>query len=74
MTVCVEQQESKALSHPAQEVWWVPTGKDMADIKHKVYQWDLVAVYVGYAKDDQFSQLPVLPRLRAVLNGVYSRR
>ena len=74
MTVCVEQQESKALPHPAQEVWWVPTGKDMADIKHKVYQWDLVAVYVGYAKDDQFSQLPVLPRLRAVLNGVYSRR
>ncbi len=69
---------------------------DMADIKHNVYQWDLVyknndiykggwagqgllinperdlvAVYVGYAKDDQFSELPVLPRLRAVLNGFY---
>lgn len=68
----------------------------IADIKHNVYQWDLVyqnndiykggwagqgllinperdlvAVYVGYAKDDQFSGLPVLPRLRAVLNSLY---
>lgn len=71
-------------------------GDDLANIKHNVYQWDLVyknndiykggwagqgllinpdrdlvAVYVGYAKDDQFSQLPVLPRLRAVLNSIY---
>lgn len=70
--------------------------EDVKDIKHNVYQWDLVyenndiykggwagqgllinpdrdlvAVYVGYAKDDQFSQLSVLPRLRAVLKGVY---
>jgi CubicO group peptidase (beta-lactamase class C family) len=70
--------------------------EDMKDVKHNVYQWDLVyenndiykggwagqgllinpdrdlvAVYVGYAKDDQFSQLPVLPRLRAVLKGLY---
>ena len=69
---------------------------DLSDVKHNVYQWDLVyknndvykggwagqgllinpdrdlvAVYVGYAKDDQFSQLPVLPRLRTVLNNIY---
>jgi CubicO group peptidase (beta-lactamase class C family) len=31
---------------------------------------DLVAVYVGYFNDDQ-SELPVLPRLRQVLNGVF---
>ena len=32
---------------------------------------DLVAVYIGYAKDDQFSGLPVLPRLRALLKAIY---
>ena len=32
---------------------------------------DLVAVYLGYAKDDQFSELPVLPRLRQLLNRLY---
>ncbi|MFT7548011.1 MAG: CubicO group peptidase (beta-lactamase class C family) [Candidatus Azotimanducaceae bacterium] len=32
---------------------------------------DLVAVYLGYAKDDVFSQLSVLTRLRQVLNAVY---
>ena len=31
---------------------------------------DLVAVYVGYFNDDQ-SELPVLPRLRQVLNGLF---
>lgn len=31
---------------------------------------DLVAVYVGFAKDDQFSELDVPPRLRQVLEGV----
>jgi CubicO group peptidase (beta-lactamase class C family) len=31
---------------------------------------DLVAVYVGYYNEDQ-SELPVLPRLRQVLNGVF---
>jgi CubicO group peptidase (beta-lactamase class C family) len=31
---------------------------------------DLVAVYAGYFNDDQ-SELPVLPRLRRVLNGVF---
>ena len=35
---------------------------------------DLVAVYVGYAKDDKFSELSVLPRLRQVLNGVYAEK
>ena len=32
---------------------------------------DLVAVYLGYAKDDEFSELPVLPRLRKVLSTLY---
>ena len=35
---------------------------------------DLVAVYVGYAKDDKFSELSVLSRLRQVLNGVYAEK
>jgi len=35
---------------------------------------DLVAVYVGYAKDDKFSELRVLPRLRQVLNGIYAEK
>jgi CubicO group peptidase (beta-lactamase class C family) len=35
---------------------------------------DVVAVYVGYAKDDRFSEVDVLPRLRQVLDGVYGRR
>ena len=35
---------------------------------------DLVAVYVGYAKDDKFSELSVLPRLRQVLNGIYAEK
>ena len=35
---------------------------------------DLVAVYIGYAKDDNFSELSVLPRLRQVLNGVYGEK
>ena len=32
---------------------------------------DIVAVYLGYAKDDEFSSLSVLPRLRKVLNRLY---
>ena len=32
---------------------------------------DIVAVYLGYAKDDEFSNLSVLPRLRKVLNALY---
>ncbi len=32
---------------------------------------DLVAVYLGYAKDDEFSELPVLPRLRKILSTLY---
>jgi CubicO group peptidase (beta-lactamase class C family) len=32
---------------------------------------DLVAVYTGYFKDDEGSELPVLPRLRDVLNAVF---
>jgi hypothetical protein len=32
---------------------------------------DIVAVYLGYAKDDEFSNLSVLPRLRRVLNALY---
>lgn len=32
---------------------------------------DLVAVYLGYAKDDEFSELPVLPRLRELLHQLY---
>lgn len=32
---------------------------------------DLVAVFLGYAKDDQFSELSVQSRLRTVLKGVY---
>lgn len=32
---------------------------------------DLVAVYLGYAKDDDFSELPILPRLRTLLNTLY---
>jgi hypothetical protein len=34
---------------------------------------DLVAVYTGYFKDDDQSELPVLPRLRDVLNGVFGK-
>ncbi len=32
---------------------------------------DIVAVYLGYAKDDEFSGLSVLPRLRNLLNSLY---
>jgi CubicO group peptidase (beta-lactamase class C family) len=32
---------------------------------------DIVVVYLGYAKDDAFSELSVLPRLREVLNSLY---
>ncbi|MCP4045150.1 MAG: beta-lactamase family protein [Gammaproteobacteria bacterium] len=32
---------------------------------------DIVAVYLGYAKDDEFSELSVLPRLRVLLNTIY---
>ncbi len=35
---------------------------------------DLVAVYLGYARDDAFSEVEVLPRLRQVLDGLYGRR
>jgi CubicO group peptidase (beta-lactamase class C family) len=35
---------------------------------------DLVAVYLGYAKDDNFSELDVLPRLRQVLEGIYGQK
>ncbi|NOR66819.1 MAG: hypothetical protein GQ528_05640 [Woeseiaceae bacterium] len=34
---------------------------------------DLVAVYTGYFKDDDQSELSVLPRLREVLNGVFGK-
>jgi CubicO group peptidase (beta-lactamase class C family) len=34
---------------------------------------DLVAVYTGYFKDDDQSELSVLPRLRDVLNGVFGQ-
>ncbi len=65
-------------------------------VKHNVYQWDLVwnngdiykggwagqgllvnplrdlvAVYTGYFKDDEHSEISVLPHLRDVLNGVF---
>jgi len=33
---------------------------------------DLVAVYTGYFKDDDRSELRVLPRLREVLNSVFA--
>ena len=71
-------------------------GQDLDQVKHNVYQWDLVyknndvykggwagqgllinpdkdivAVYLGYAKDDEFSSSGVLPRLRKVLNSLY---
>ena len=32
---------------------------------------DVVAVYLGYARDDQFSEQAVLPRLRKVLSALY---
>lgn len=32
---------------------------------------DLVAVYLGYAKDDANSELPVLPRIRNILSTLY---
>lgn len=32
---------------------------------------DLVAVYTGYFKDDQYSEVDLLPILRTVLNGVF---
>ena len=35
---------------------------------------DLVAVYTGYFKDDEYSELSVLPRLRDVLNGVFGEK
>ena len=69
------------------------------DVKHNVYQWDviftnndfykagwagqgllvnpdrdLVAVYAGYFKDDQRSEVKPLPVLRNVLNGVFGDR
>ena len=34
---------------------------------------DLVAVYLGYGRDDAFSEAEVLPRLRQVLDGLYGR-
>ena len=71
-------------------------GQGLDQVKHNVYQWDLVyknndvykggwagqgllinpdkdivAVYLGYAKDDEFSSSGVLPRLRKVLNSLY---
>jgi hypothetical protein len=72
-----------------------PEEFEAGEVKHNVYQWDLVfvnndlfkggwagqgllvnpdrdlvAVYVGYFNEDQ-SELPVLPRLRQVLNGLF---
>jgi hypothetical protein len=69
------------------------------DVKHNVYQWDvvftnndffkggwagqgllvnpdrdLVAVYTGYFKDDEYSEVSPLPVLRTVLNGVFGKR
>ncbi|MDG2277025.1 MAG: PQQ-binding-like beta-propeller repeat protein [Pseudomonadales bacterium] len=41
----------------------------MPGVKHNVYQWD--AVYTGYFKDDQHSEVPLLPEMRRVLQGVY---
>jgi hypothetical protein len=35
---------------------------------------DLVAVYAGYFKDDQGSEVKPLPVLRNVLNGVFGDR
>ena len=32
---------------------------------------DVVAVYLGYLKDDDGSEVDVLPRLRQVLDGLY---
>ena len=71
-------------------------GRGLDQVKHNVYQWDvvyknndiykggwagqgllinpdkdIVAVYLGYAKDDEFSSSGVLPRLRKVLNSLY---
>jgi CubicO group peptidase (beta-lactamase class C family) len=68
------------------------------DVKHNVYQWDvvftnndffkggwagqgllvnpdrdLVAVYTGYFKDDEYSEVSPLPVLRTVLNGVFGK-
>ena len=34
---------------------------------------DVVAVYLGYAKDDSFSEVDILPRLRQVLDGLYGK-
>jgi CubicO group peptidase (beta-lactamase class C family) len=75
---------------------WKKWTHEADQVKHNVYQWDLVwangdiykggwagqgllvnplrdlvAVYTGYFKDDEHSELPVLPRLREVLNGVF---
>ena len=75
--------------------WGPPDGFEAGEVKHNVYQWDLVfsnsdiykggwagqgllvnpdrdlvAVWVGYFNEDR-SELPVLPRLRRVLEGVF---
>jgi len=75
---------------------WKKYTHEANQVKHNVYQWDLVwangdiykggwagqgllvnplrdlvAVYTGYFKDDEHSELSVLPRLREVLNGVF---
>jgi CubicO group peptidase (beta-lactamase class C family) len=78
---------------------WKNWTHEADQVKHNVYQWDLVwsngdiykggwagqgllvnplrdlvAVYTGYFKDDEHSELPVLPPLREVLNGVFGER
>jgi CubicO group peptidase (beta-lactamase class C family) len=75
---------------------WKKYTHEADQVKHNVYQWDLVwangdiykggwagqgllvnpirdlvAVYTGYFKDDEHSELSVLPRLREVLNSVF---
>jgi len=77
---------------------WKQYTHEADQVKHNVYQWDLiwdngdiykggwagqgllvnpkrdlVAVYTGYFKDDDQSELSVLPRLRDVLNGVFGK-
>ncbi|MEM7079343.1 MAG: serine hydrolase domain-containing protein [Pseudomonadota bacterium] len=34
-------------------------------------QWDVVAVYTGYFKDDAYSELPLRPRILALLDTLY---
>jgi len=75
---------------------WKKWTHEADQVKHNVYQWDLVwnngdiykggwagqgllvnplrdlvAVYTGYFKDDEHSEISVLPHLRDVLNGVF---